>query len=109
MSSTSKQSEDDLLPEEVGDEGQGDKESLTVERNAVLPRASQQLKNQTATSLKEINLLTNAILGLTKSLPDLLTPPRGETKAKGNGRRASLQTLFPPKRQKTTTARWEAP
>lgn len=83
MSSTSKQSEDDLLAEEDGDKGEEDKESLTDERNAVLPRTSQQLKNQTAASSEEINLLTNAILGLTKSLPDLLNPPCEETKGKG--------------------------
>ena len=64
--SLTNQSEDDLLAEEVGDEGEEDKESLTDERNAVLPRASLQLKNQTAASSEEINLLTNAILGLTK-------------------------------------------
>ena len=64
--SLTNQSEDDLLAEEVGDEGEEDKESLTDERNAVLPCASLQLKNQTAASSEEINLLTNAILGLTK-------------------------------------------
>ena len=64
MSSTSKQSEDDLLAEEAGEEGEEDKESLADERNAVLPRASQQLKNPTPASSEEINLLTNAILGL---------------------------------------------
>jgi len=109
MSSTSKQSEEDLLAEEVGDECEEDKESLTDERNAVLPRASQQLKNQTATSSEEINLLTNAILGLTKSLPDFLPPPLKEQKARGTARRAGLQMLFPPKRQKTKLARREAP
>ena len=55
MSSTSKQSEDDLLAEEVGDEGEEDKKPLTDERNAVLPRASQQLKNQTVSSSEELN------------------------------------------------------
>ena len=100
MSSTSKQSEEDLLAEEVGDEGEEDKESLTDERNAVLPRASQQLKNQTAASSEEINLLTNAILGLTKSLPDLLNPPRGETKGKGKRPASKSPNTVPAKKAK---------
>jgi len=107
MSSTSKQSEDDLLAEEVGVEGEEDKESLTEERNVVLPRASQQLKNQTAASSEEINLLTNAILGLIKSLPDFLTPPLKETKGKGKRPASKSPNAVPAK--KTKIARREAP
>jgi len=90
-----------------GDAGEEGKESLTDERNAVLPRASQQLKNQTAASSEEINLpvLTNSIPCLTKSLPHLLIPPLGETKGKGKRPASKLQMLFPPKKQKTKMAR----
>ena len=66
MSSTSKQSEDDLLAEEVRNEGEEGKESLTDEHNVVLPRTSQ-LKNQTAAYLKEIN----------SPMPDLVCAERG--------------------------------
>ena len=100
MSSTSKQSEDDLLAEEIRDDGEENKELLTVERNAVLPRASQQLKNQTAASSEEINQLTNAILSLTKSLPDLLTPPREETKGKAKRPASKSPNAVPAKKAK---------
>ena len=62
--SSSNPSEEELLAEEFEDEGQKDKESPTGERNAVVPRRSQQLKDQAAASSEEINLLTNAVLGL---------------------------------------------
>ena len=100
MSSTSKESEDDLLAEEAGEEGEEDKESLTDERNAVLPRASQQLKSPNPASSDEINLLTNAILGLTKSLPNLLPPPRGETKGKGKRPASKSPNAVPAKKGK---------
>ena len=100
MSSTSKESEDDLLAEEAGEEGEEDKESLTDERNAVLPRASQQLKSPNPASSDEINLLTNAILGLTKSLPNLLPPPRGETKGKGKRPASKSPNAVPAKKAK---------
>ena len=73
MSSTSKQSEDDLLAEEVRNEGEEGKESLTDEHNVVLPRTSQ-LKNQTAAYLKEINLLTNARSCVCRKRKSELTP-----------------------------------
>jgi len=100
MSSTSKQSEDDLLAEEVRDEREEDKESLPDDRNAVLPRASQQLTNQTAASSEEINLLTNAILGLTKSLPDFLPPPLKETTGKGRRPASKSPNAVPAKKTK---------
>ena len=49
----SKQSEDDLLADEIEDEGEEDqinKDSLPDERNAVPAHASRQLKNKTAAS-----------------------------------------------------------
>ena len=83
----SKQSENDLLAEEVGEEGEKDKESLTDKRNTVLPRALiQQLKNPTLLLQRKLTYYTNAILGLTKSVPDLLPPPRGGQKANENSR-----------------------
>jgi len=96
----SKQTEDDLLAEEVGDKAEEDKESFTDEHNAVLPHSSQQLKNQTAASSEEISLLINAILGLTKSLPDLLTPPRGERKGKGKRPTNKSPNTVPAKKAK---------
>ena len=98
--STPKQSEEDLYAEEFGDEGEEDKKSLTDERNAVLPRRSQELKDQTAAVSEEINLLTNAMLGLTKSLPDLLNPSLGETKGKGKRPASESLNAVPAKKAK---------
>ena len=75
----SKQSEDDLLADEIEDEGEEDqinKDLLPDERNAVPAHASRQLKDKTAASSEEISQLTHAILGLTKSLPELINSPK---------------------------------
>ena len=77
--------EDDLLADEIEDEGEEDqinKDSLPDERNAVPAHASRQLKDKTAASSEEISQLTHAIVGLTKSLPELINSSRGETKDK---------------------------
>jgi len=78
---------------------------LTDEHNAVFPCTSQQLKNQTAASSEEISLLTNAILGLTKSLTDLLTPSLGETKGKGKWPASKSPIAFPSKKAKAKRQR----
>ena len=60
----SKQSEDDLLADEIEDEGEEDqinKDSLPDERNAVPAHASRQLQDKTAASSEEISQLTHAI------------------------------------------------
>lgn len=64
-----------------------DESNSSGEERAAIPRRSQQNKDQTAASLEEISLLTDAILGLTKSLPELLNPPLGREKGKGKGKR----------------------
>lgn len=96
----SKQSEDDLLADEIEDEGEEDqinKDSLPDERNA---HASRQLKDKTAASSEEISQLTHAILGLTKSLPELINSPRGETKDKGKRPASKSPNAVPAKKAK---------
>ena len=100
MSAASPQpSEEELLAEELEDEGEKAKESPAGERNAVAPRCSQQLKDQAAASSEEINLLTSAILGLTKSLP-LLNPPLGGAAGKGKWRASKPPNAAPAKKAK---------
>ena len=99
----SKQSEDDLLADEIEDEGEEDqinKDSLPDERNAVPAHASRQLKDKTAASSEEISQLTHAILGLTKSLPELINSPRGETKDKGKRPASKSPNAVPAKKAK---------
>lgn len=99
----SKQSEDDLLADEIEDEGEEDqinKDSLPDGRNAVPAHASRQLKDKTAASSEEISQLTHAILGLTKSLPELINSPRGETKDKGKRPASKSPNAVPAKKAK---------
>ena len=99
----SKQSEDDLLADEIEDEGEEDqinKDSLPDERNAVPAHASRQLQDKTAASSEEISQLTHAILGLTKSLPELINSPRGETKDKGKRPASKSPNAVPAKKAK---------
>ena len=105
----SKQSEDDLLADEIEDEGEEDqinKDSLPDERNAVPAHASRQLQDKTAASSEEISQLTHAILGLTKSLPELINSPRGETRDKRQRETAGEQISKRCSRQKSKKQRW---
>ena len=89
---------EELLAEELEDEGEKAKESPAGERNAVAPHRSQ-LKDQAAASSEEINLLTSAILGLTKSLP-LLNPPLGGAAGKGKRPASKPPNAAPAKKAK---------
>ena len=103
----SKQSEDDLLADEIEDEGEEDqinKDSLPDERNAVPAHASRQLQDKTAASSEEISQLTHAILGLTKR------PARTHQFAAGRDKRqretAGEQISKRCSRQKSKKQRW---
>ena len=103
----SKQSEDDLLANEIEDEGEEDQinmDSLPDERNAVPAHASRQLQDKTAASSEEISQLTHAILGLTKR------PARTHQFAAGRDKRqretAGEQISKRSSRQKSKKQRW---